>query len=123
MPLMSSDDVIHKACKDALFVIPFSLKYDISQGLDACWPWKGYIALENYPELMYPTTSYKSRTILACRVQYIIHNGGIPEDYIVTHTCNCRTCMNPRHLLAMSKKEYKEYDYGRKMGVITQDNL
>ena len=44
----------------------------------------------------------------AHRLAYADANGVIPKGYHVHHLCDNKTCINPKHLIALSPKEHLE---------------
>lgn len=65
------------------------------RGADDCWLWTGSLN----PSRGYGSTGLPGGiTIAAHRVSWLIHNGVIPADVHVLHTCDVRICVNPAHL-------------------------
>ena len=60
---------------------------------DQCWEWLGP-KINGYESDSYGTSGGKA----AHRVSYIMTYGEIPEDKIVRHKCDLKSCVNPNHL-------------------------
>jgi len=73
----------------------FSNKY-ISLTESGCWVWIGSLTNGGYGRIREGSTG--SKTILAHRASWQLHNGEIPKDLLVLHKCDVRCCVNPAHL-------------------------
>lgn len=72
-------------------------------GLDDCWIWTGRLDEKGYGA---------SRTLYdhgmpqrASRSAFIFTHGPIEDGLVVRHSCNCRRCCNPTHLLKGTQKD------------------
>lgn len=59
---------------------------------DGCWLWTGSV-VKGYGQL-----SHEYKSLRAHRVSWELHNGAVPEDMCVCHTCDTPLCVNPTHL-------------------------
>lgn len=69
-----------------------NIKYEIDE--NGCWICKNYIDRKGYGNI-----KVKQKNTRAHRRVYEIINGKIPNNLIVRHTCDIRSCVNPDHLI------------------------
>lgn len=69
---------------------------------DECWLWKGGRARGDG---QYGTLTVSGRVVRAHRHSYEMHNGPIPDGFVVDHLCSVKLCVNPRHLEAVTTEE------------------
>ena len=102
--------------------------YDVAEFLDRvtpdifdnCWTWEGAKVPEGYGFIRRKKND-KPVNIFVHRLMYTIHNGEIPQGYVVDHMCHSentdaceggvcihRACINPSHLQAITFKRNLE---------------
>lgn len=79
----------------------FWSKVDTSGGPDACWPWTAYVARNGYGWFGIGT-----KTTTAHRVAYELCVGPLEPGMEVHHRCRTRACMNPAHLVPLTKADH-----------------
>jgi len=65
--------------------------------LGVCILWTGGLSGEGYGRIVIKPRGNK-RTTAVHRIAWMLANGPIPEDLLVLHKCDKRTCINPKHL-------------------------
>ena len=75
-----------------------------------CVEYKGHIGKAGYGLDYNPETQ---KTVLAHRYAYYLAYGKIPEGLVISHDCNNKKCVNPKHLKATTQaanvqKAYKD---------------
>ena len=58
-----------------------------------CWLWMAYVDTYGYGRLR-----VAQRTCKAHRISWQLYKGYIPNDLMVLHKCDVRSCCNPDHL-------------------------
>ena len=85
---LSPDEILRRA---------FEKRVMRDLGLGGCWRWVGPQSNSGYGKVMI--------TISAHRLAYLLYHGSIPEDLVLDHTCNERSCCNPDHLKPVTNWE------------------
>ncbi len=65
-----------------------------------CWNWVGYVNKGGYGLI-----SSDTRPLLSHRVSHTFYKGDIPKGFDIDHLCRNRSCCNPDHLEAVTRKE------------------
>lgn len=73
---------------------------------DECWPWMGQINAFGHGVLMTDSVRGQKRSrVQAHRLAYEIENGPVPAGLVVTPKCRNLTCVNPGHLIVVTREE------------------
>lgn len=65
-----------------------------------CWHWKGHLGAGGYGGFRFRGGTWKAH-----RASYTMFVGEIPSGLELDHLCRVRSCVNPRHLEAVTKRE------------------
>lgn len=81
---------------------------------DACWEWtKG--TTKGYGRIYIGCDMFGSKIhVYAHRYSWRLHNGPIPDELEIDHTCRNRACVNPLHLELVTGDENKVREGARK---------
>ncbi len=66
-----------------------------------CWEWCGHTKTIGYGNFY-----LDGKSVLAHRVSYCMHIGGDIDGLDIHHTCENKSCVNPDHLEAVSRKQH-----------------
>jgi len=67
---------------------------------NGCWEWQGYLDKDGYGTFLLLRKPRRAH-----RVSYYAHCGKKPDKLTVHHKCKNTSCVNPKHLELMTKKE------------------
>lgn len=66
-----------------------------------CRLWLGGFTLRGYG-----TLTWQGKTVHVHRLAYTLYVGPIPPDFHIHHVCECKACITPAHLLAISAEDH-----------------
>ena len=66
-----------------------------------CWWWKGSVNHSGYVHIR-----IKGKKIYGHRYSYELFKEKIPDGMILHHTCKRRECLNPDHMIPVTREEH-----------------
>lgn len=82
----------------------FDARIEKRRGKNPCWVWTGTIRPKGYGEIQ-----IRRKSILAHRFSYALHVGPIPDGAVIHHKCENKSCVNPKHLEAVTPRVNTTY--------------
>lgn len=67
-----------------------------------CWLWQGGVRSDGYGQGI-----LEGKWTHAHRISYLLFVGEIPDHLIIHHTCKVKNCVNPTHLMLVSRSEHR----------------
>lgn len=86
---------------DAIYLARFWPKVD-KNGPGGCWLW----VASRFVKTGYGQFWFREKNVTAHRASYGLFVGHIPEGWDVHHSCHVRACVNPDHLVLVSRQEH-----------------
>ena len=74
------------------------IEYEVDS--NGCWNCTSHALSSGYPRKM-----INKQSIQLSRFVYAEHNGAIPEDMVIRHTCDNPKCINPSHLVIGTRSD------------------
>ena len=86
-----------------------------------CWNWIGSVGQDGYGRM-----KINGKLIKAHRYAYVLFNGPIPTGFIIHHLCHNTACVNPDHLVPVTKSWHTQHlpvgYHGRNKRTVEVDN-
>lgn len=79
-----------------------SFNKNVIKNEKGCWGWSGGVYPNGYVKMNCSPNGIRP---LGHRISWLIHNGDIPTNKIICHTCDNRSCTRPDHLFLGSQSD------------------
>jgi hypothetical protein len=80
--------------------IDCKIKHNIKINKDGCWIW------QLWTDRGAPQTNICGKIVSVTRISYSHYIGEIKKGYIISHRCDNINCVNPKHLIEETEKEF-----------------
>ena len=75
-----------------------------------CWNWLGVVNNQGYGSIWINNQSYRVH-----RIAYYIYYKKDPNTFLICHSCNNKSCVNPKHLSLGTHSDNNQYAYDTNM--------
>ncbi len=79
---------------------PAQIKAAVIVTAEGCWQWQHRVDDDGYGR-----SAFRRSTWLAHRMAWTVFNGEIPSGMVLNHCCRNRRCVNPLHLMVLTRLE------------------
>jgi hypothetical protein len=76
-----------------------------AEAMTGCWLWTGATGSDGYGHML-----ADGRIVGAHRIAYELYVGAIPRGAEVHHACEVPLCVNPAHLIAVTRTEHRGFE-------------
>lgn len=92
------------------------MAYVHMEPMSGCWLWGPTLDKGGYGKF------WNKDSFRAHRFSWEMHNGKIPDETMVCHTCDNRSCVNPRHLFLGDQESNMQDMVNKKRSMIGEKN-